>query len=319
MTLADPGVIDLDHGVSTIDTGFQRPGMAASHLIVDDGRAAFVDVGTSRNTARLLDVLAAKGLARDAVDYVMVTHVHLDHAGGAGTLMRELPAAKLVVHPRGARHMADPSKLVAGATAVYGEEEMARSYGEIAATDPARILEAPEGTALTLGGRALRFLDTPGHARHHYCVVDEAACGVFTGDAFGLSYRDFDAPGRAPWIFPTTTPVQFDPAAMHQTVDRLAGLGLPYAYLTHFGRVADLPALAARLHRMIDEVVAIARRHQHDGAARHDRITSALLDYYRADLAAHGVTPDESTLREVMWIDVEVNTQGLEHWMDTEG
>lgn len=315
MSTAAAHTTDLDYGVTTIDTGFARTQMAASHLVVDSGRAAFIDVGTSKNADRLLDVLAQKNIDRADVDYVMVTHVHLDHAGGAGVLMRALPNASLIVHPRGARHMADPAKLIAGATAVYGEAEMARSYGEIAATDPARIVEAKEGFELTLGSRRLRFIDTPGHAKHHYCVVDETAKGVFTGDAFGLSYRNFDNQ-NGPWIFPTTTPIQFDPGAMHATLDRIVGLDLPYAYLTHFGRVTDLPALAARLHPMIDDVVAIARKCEHAGSDRHEQLTSGLSAYYLASLRAHGCTMSEAAIREVLWIDIEVNAQGLEFWMD---
>lgn len=306
---------DLDHGVTTIDTGFARTQMAASHLVVDDGRAAFIDVGTSLNADRLLGVLAHKGIDREAVDYVMVTHVHLDHAGGAGVLMRSLPNAKLIVHPRGARHMADPTKLIAGATAVYGEEEMAKSYGEIAGTDTSRIVEAPEGTEMMLGSRNLRFIDTPGHAKHHYCVVDEKAEGTFTGDSFGLSYRDFDN-DNGPWIFPTTTPIQFDPDAMHSTLDRIVELGLPYAYLTHYSRVTDLPTLAARLHKMTDDVVAIAREHEKAGDARHKLITDGLTAYYLTSLRDHGCDMADEAIREVLWIDIEVNAQGLEFWMD---
>ena len=121
----------LDHGISVVDTGFVRPRFDASFLIVENGRAAFVDTGPNSAVPRLLAALEAHGLERDAVDYVIPTHVHLDHAGGAGLLMRELPQAKLVVHPRGARHLIDPSVLMEGVRAVYGAEVAARDYGEL--------------------------------------------------------------------------------------------------------------------------------------------------------------------------------------------
>src|SRR5690606_20245617 len=143
----------------------------------------------------VMEALQARGLAAEDVAYVCVTHVHLDHAGGAGALMHRLPCARLVVHPRGARHMADPSRLVASARAVYGEVEFARIYGDIRAVDAARIVEAPDGLVLELNSRPLRFLDTPGHARHHYCIFDEVSRSFFTGDTFGLSYREFDVDG----------------------------------------------------------------------------------------------------------------------------
>ncbi|MFG0320128.1 MAG: MBL fold metallo-hydrolase [Planctomycetota bacterium JB042] len=320
MTATDdlsPRLTRLPHGVTTVDVDFLRIGMASSHLIVDDGRAAFVDVGTSRATPLLLAALEAHGLTRDDVDLVVVTHVHLDHAGGAGTLVRELPRARLVVHPRGARHMIDPSKLIAGATAIYGEEEMARTYGEIAPVDASRVVEATEGDAIPLGGRTLRFHDSPGHAKHHFVVVDEAARGVFTGDSFGLAYPELRTPD-GPWIFPTTSPVQFDPEALHATIDRIVGFGLPYAYLTHFGRVEGLPSRASDLHRLIDAGVAIARRHADDGEGRHAAIVDALFALYLGDLRARGATIDEAAARESIALDVGLNASGMEVWLDRE-
>ena len=130
---------DFGHGISAIDTGFFRPQFDASHLIVENGRAAFVDTGTNYSVPRLLDELHARQLGVEAVDYVILTHVHLDHAGGAGLLMRELPNARAVIHPRGVRHMVDPSALIAGATAVYGAEEIRRSYGELVPIPAERI------------------------------------------------------------------------------------------------------------------------------------------------------------------------------------
>src|SRR5690606_7826668 len=123
-----PGKCMSEHGIHTIDTAFQRDHFDAAYLIVENGRGAFVDCGTNRSVPNLLAALSSAGLRPDDVDWLLVTHVHLDHAGGAGALMAGLPKARLVVHPRGARHMIDPSKLIAGATAVYGEAEMQRSY-----------------------------------------------------------------------------------------------------------------------------------------------------------------------------------------------
>ena len=130
----------LDHGITVVDTGFVRPGFDASFLIVENGRAAFVEAGPNSAVPRLLATLAALGLGRDAVDYVIPTHVHLDHAGGVGLLMQELPGAKLLVHPRGARHMIDPSGLMRGARAVFGIEETARDYGELVPVPADRVI-----------------------------------------------------------------------------------------------------------------------------------------------------------------------------------
>ena len=123
-----------DPSIHTIDTGFmQRGSFDAAYLVVENGRAAFIDCGTGLAVPAMLAALQRAGLAVDAVDWLILTHVHLDHAGGAGLLMQQLPHARLVVHPRGAPHMIDPTRLIAGATAVYGAEEIARSYGRIEA------------------------------------------------------------------------------------------------------------------------------------------------------------------------------------------
>jgi glyoxylase-like metal-dependent hydrolase (beta-lactamase superfamily II) len=151
--------------------------------------------------------------------------VHLDHAGGAGLLMRELPRATLVVHPRGARHMIQPTALYQGALAVYGQEEMDRSYGRLVGIEADRVTTTHDGMVLELAGRPLRFADTPGHARHHHCIWDAATRGWFTGDTFGLSYREFDDDEGRPWIFPTSTPVQFDPPALRASIERLVSFG----------------------------------------------------------------------------------------------
>lgn len=126
----------LEHDIHVIDTGFHRPRFDAAYLMIEHGRAAFIDTGTTRSVPRLLEALAAAGLSADAVDYVIATHVHLDHAGGVGWLMHHLPGAQLVVHPRGAPHLIDPRLLTQSARGVYGDEEFERSYGDVIERPP---------------------------------------------------------------------------------------------------------------------------------------------------------------------------------------
>lgn len=308
-------VLDFEHGISAIDTHYVRAGLDASHLIVRDGRAAFVDTGTSHALPRLLAALAAKGLAPEQVDYVLVTHIHLDHAGGAGSLMAALPGARLVVHPRGARHLAEPDKLISGTKAVYGEERYQRLYGEILPVAAARIIEIGDGQCLTLGTSELVFIHTPGHALHHYCIVDARAAAVFTGDSFGLSYREFDS-RRGPFIFPTTTPVHFDPDAAHASIDRLLSYRPRAAYLTHYSRVEGLERLAADLHRDLDAFVAIAGRHRDAGEERPSRIAADLREYLLGRLSAHGCHLPEAEVDRLLAMDIELNAQGLGVWLE---
>jgi glyoxylase-like metal-dependent hydrolase (beta-lactamase superfamily II) len=310
---------DLPDGVTTIDTLYERPGCVASHLIVEGGQAAFVDVGTGHAAPILLEVLRRKAIAFEDVTYVMVTHVHLDHAGAAGQLMRALPRARLVVHPRGARHMIDPAKLIAGAAAVYGADEMQAKHGEIAPVPAERVIEVADGVTLELAGRPLLFVDTPGHARHHYCVIDAESRGIFAGDTFGISYRELDT-ARGPFIFPTTTPVQFDPEALHASVERLLTYRPERMYLTHFGCVSDVARLASDLHQGIDAMVAAAERAASVPAEERDRaLREGVGDALLAALAAHGSTMSREQALALLAMDIELNSQGLGVWLETRG
>jgi glyoxylase-like metal-dependent hydrolase (beta-lactamase superfamily II) len=309
-----PAHEDVEPGITAIDTGFQRPFFDASHLVVQDGRAAFVDVGTNASVAGLLAVLESKGIDPAAVDYVILTHVHLDHAGGAGELMRRLPAARLVVHPRGARHMIDPSALVAGASAVYGKDAVQATFGALVPVDPERLIPAPEGFVLEVGGRPLAFLDTPGHARHHVCVWDEASRSFFTGDTFGLAYREL-ASARGPFVIPTTTPVQFEPEVLKASIDRLLARAPRAMILTHYSRVEGVERLAADLVARIDALAALGRAA--DGRPdRSARLRAGVVELFLDWAAAHGCPLPPETVRERLAVDVELNAQGLETWLD---
>ena len=303
-----------EHGIHTIDTAFQREHFDAAYLIVENGRGAFVDSGTNHSVPHLLARLASVGLARDAVDWLLVTHVHLDHAGGAGALMAELPNARLVVHPRGAQHMVDPSKLIAGATAVYGEAEMQRSYGQIQPVPESRVVIAEDGHVVDLHGRELVCMDTPGHARHHYCVWDARSRGWFTGDTFGLSYRELDS-AKGPFVLPTTTPVQFEPEKLKTSIARLLARDPQWMYLTHYGRVGEVQRLARDLYQQIDAMVEIAR--DCDGRPdRHACVVQALRALYLERARTHGCPLDDAGVEKVLGMDIELNAQGLASWLD---
>ncbi|MCE5181586.1 MAG: MBL fold metallo-hydrolase [Betaproteobacteria bacterium] len=306
---------DFDGGIATIDAHHIRPGLAAIHLLVEGGKAAIIDTGTNFSVPGVLAALRQRNLRPQDVAYVIVTHVHLDHAGGAGEMMRLFPEAMLVVHPRGARHMIDPSKLTAGSMAVYGEEMFRQAYGEIVPVPADRVIEAPHEYTLKLNGRSLLFLDTPGHARHHFCIFDERYGGIFTGDTFGISYREFDVDGRE-FILPTTTPVQFEPGAAHASIDLILSCQPRVAYLTHYSRVTRLPRLADDLHYLLDDFVRLAESVRDAGESRHKQLTEKLGAYFLERLAAHGckLAPAESLA--LLANDVELNAQGLEVWLD---
>ena len=314
-TTALPAFVEpLGHGVFAVDTAFHRDHFDAAYLLVHDGRAAFVDTGTNHAVPRLLAALEALGLGRDAVDYVIPTHVHLDHAGGAGLLMTHLPAARMLIHPRGERHMIDPSALYQGALAVYGAQEMERSYGTLVGVPAERVTATTDGMVVELAGRPLLFADTPGHAKHHHCIWDATSRGWFTGDTFGLSYREFDT-AKGAWIVPTSTPVQFDPEALRASVLRMAAMEPECLYLTHYSRVDDVPRLATQMLGLLDQLVALslARRHAED---RHEALKQDMLALFHASLQEHGCTFDSATIARLLQVDIELNAQGIAVWLD---
>ena len=304
----------LGDGIWCIDTGYQRPHYDAAYLLVDSGRAAFFDTGTNFAVPRLLATLRALGLERDAVDWVIPSHVHLDHAGGAGVLMRELPAARLLLHPRGLRHMVDPSALQQAVLAIYGAEAVARDYGTLVPVDAERITTTEDGMVVPLGTRRLEFAHTPGHAQHHHCLWDEASGGWFAGDTFGVSYREFDNP-RGPWILAISTPVQFDPPALQASVQRLLARQPRCMYLTHYGRVGDIERLGPELLAGIGRLVALGEATP-AGADRDDRLRQALQRQYQQDARAHGCTLGDEAVAEALAMDLTLNAQGLGLWLD---
>jgi glyoxylase-like metal-dependent hydrolase (beta-lactamase superfamily II) len=309
-------VLDVGHGIYAVDTAFQRDHFDAAYLMVHGGRAAFIDTGTNHAVPRLLAALQAVGLQPSAVDWVIPTHVHLDHAGGVGLLMQHLPQAQVLVHPRGARHLIRPEALWQGATAVYGAQEMARSYGQLVPVSAERVLTSSDGKAIELAGRRLLLIDTPGHARHHHCVWDEKSRGWFTGDTFGLSYREFDTPQGA-WILPSATPVRFEPVALRASIQRLLSSSPSYVYLTHFGRVDEVPHLGALLLGLLDEMVNMAKA-TGPGPARHEALKRGQLDIFTRSLRQHGSVLPDQRMAELLAMDLELNAQGMAIWLDRE-
>jgi glyoxylase-like metal-dependent hydrolase (beta-lactamase superfamily II) len=304
----------LPQGITVVDTGFERPRFDAAYLLVDSGRAAFIDTGHNAAVPRLLAALRAAGLGVDAVDWVIPTHVHLDHAGGAGLLMQHLPKARLLKHPRGAPHMIDPGALIAGAEAVYGAEAVARTYGVVQPIDEARVVASDDGMTVTLGSRTLTLIHTPGHARHHHCIWDAASRGWFTGDTFGIAYRELDT-AAGPFIFPTTTPVQFEPQPLRESIARLMQREPEVMYLTHYGPLHGVPRLAQLLLEQIDRLEALALRLA-TVPDRHARLREAVADELLAGLRRQGSTLDDARLRELLAVDIELNAQGVGIWLD---
>jgi glyoxylase-like metal-dependent hydrolase (beta-lactamase superfamily II) len=311
--VAKPRLTRHPDGITAVDTEYIRPGLAAAHIVQHGGAAAFVDVGTNYSVPHLLAALQELQIRPEAVEYLFITHVHLDHAGGAGLLLRSLPAAKVVVHPRGAPHLIDPARLIAASEAVYGKERYRELYGDLIPIDAGRVMTSADGQHLALQGRPFQLLHTPGHALHHYCLVDLEHRNLFTGDTFGLSYREMDT-AQGAFGVPTTTPSQFDPGQLLASIDRLMATAPRAAYLMHYSRVTGLPAIAASLKAQIPEFVAIALRHA-DAVDSYAAIYADMRALWIRLAQQHGLAEPQASVDEYLSKDLDLNTQGLLAWL----
>ena len=308
---------DLGDGVYAVDTGFIRSQFDACYIVTQRApsseRIAIIDTGTNYSVPRILASLSDLECKPEEVDYILLTPVHLDHAGGAGSLMQACPNAKLVVHPRGSRHMIDPTLLRAGAVAVYGEDVVQRDYGQLVPIEAHRVIEASDGLMINLAGRILTCIDTPGHAKHHITIWDQLSHGAFTGDTFGLSYREFDT-DKGHFIIPTTTPIQFDPKALRISLKRIMALKPECLYPTHFSKVTGVARLYQKMTEMLNKVESLGKSVA-QANNRHELLKNGLLNLYIQELRDHGCELTDTKIEQLLSTDIELNAQGMGVWL----
>ena len=305
---------DLGDGIVHMDAEYLQAGIASVYIIIENGECAIIETGTCHTVPYIFEVLAQYGLTANAVRYVIPTHVHLDHAGGVGLLMKNCPSAELIVHPYGTRHMINPDKLSAGARSVYGDEAFERLYGKLIPVEASRVTEAPDNFELKFGNRTLRFYDTPGHAKHHFCVHDDISDTIFSGDTFGIAYPQTHI-GDEPLIFVTTTPVQFDPIALHSSIERLLAINPRAFNLTHYGQVKPSESVARQLTKSIDAFVKIATDSREVIGDRVQVIDQKIQQYLLAQYHELGGTESDDFCRGVIGMDSKLNAQGLDFWL----
>ncbi len=231
--------------VHTLDLHFQNtPEIIASFLVeCGKGQIALIETGPGSTLKTLQEEIRAKGFLPSDIQHVFVTHIHLDHAGAAGWFAQQ--GATVYVHPRGAPHLIDPSKLMSSAAQVYGDR-MEALWGEMLPAPADRVVALKDGDEVKVGDCRFIALDTPGHAKHHHAF----ACGnvCFTGDTAGMRLPGCD------YISVTSAPPQFDPVAYQDSITRLHEAGFAKLYLTHFGEVADPVAHLAKYSLRVSQV-----------------------------------------------------------------
>ena len=299
--------------IITIDCHYLgRPQFAAAYLLVEGGEAAFVDNNTNHALPYLLSALDSVGLSTEQVRYLIVTHVHLDHAGATASLAKVCPNATVLAHPRAAVHLIDPDKLVTSATQVYGAAEFERLYGRIEALPEARVRIMDDDERLRFGRRELTFLHTRGHANHHFCIADDKTNSIFTGDAFGLHYPALQGSGS--FTFPSTSPTDFDPELARQAVRRIAGRAPERIYPTHFGELTKVGIAAQQLLNHLDFAEqllldAVASELADDELERY--LSPRLRDYFAGLLARQGGLGRKEAVWALLDLDIALNAQGI--------
>jgi len=303
----------LPESIVTIDCQYGGAEKAAAYLVVEGDRAAFVDNNTTHAVPHLLDALTTRGLRPEQVDYVIITHVHLDHAGGSAELLRHCPNATLLAHPKAARHVADPARLIAGAKAVYGDELFEALYGEIRPVEEGRVRSMADGEELAWGGRTLHFFYTLGHASHHFCIHDSKTNSVFTGDAFGIGRTPHCRPGK-PFLMCSSTPPEFNAAQAKHSVQQILDTGADVAYIGHFGPFSDPAACAPQLLRSIDahqEIVENALAAEVPDEELRVYCEASVATAMNQHLRAEGVENFKED-RDWLFGDIRLNAMGLE-------
>lgn len=305
-------------GIYEIETHYlNRDKFACCYLLPCGAEAAIIETNTNNAVPYILEAIAKAGLERKQVKYVIVTHIHLDHAGGSGELMRHLPEASLLLHPRGKRHIIDPTKLIESARQVYGEEKFKAYYGDILPVDKERVKTVADGEIIKVGARELTALDAPGHARHHLILFDKETRSIFSGDAFGIGYPRYN-PGKAGLIFPSTSPTQFDPDITLQTMQKIVALQPSRVLRTHTGAVVNIAENFRQLSEWLAFAVEISNKRYDEGWRDKD-----LADALEKDIWAHfektlkerlGIKMTEAD-RDFLFIDASINALGLAHYI----
>lgn len=295
-------------GLHTVDCNYVRPGLACGYILEHNSEAAIVETGTSSSVPLFLEKLDQAGIQKQQVKYIIITHVHLDHAGGASTLLQHLPEATLLCHPKAERHVVNPSRLIESSIQVYGEELFNKLYGEIPPAPQQRVRAMADGESILLGHSNLHFFFTKGHANHHFCVHDEKTNGIFTGDTFGIGYSLLQANG--PFLFPSTTPTDFDPAEARASIQRILDTNCNQVYLTHFGAFQELKKGKDQLLKGLDTFEALLEEATEKSEMTESQLEMRVLQYLEkhADDCGLRLTAE---MKEFLAVDSKLNAAGI--------
>ncbi|GGA84974.1 MBL fold metallo-hydrolase [Ornithinibacillus halotolerans] len=298
-------ITDRIHLIDGFDMGI--PSRTGTYVI-DEEELTLVETGPSPSIKHIKKGLEGLGHRLHEVKYIIVTHIHLDHAGGAGVLLNLCPNAKVIVHPRGKRHLMDPTRLAGGARAIYGES-FSEFFDPIEPIPESKLIVKGEGDTLQIGPNCtLQFLDTPGHARHHFSIYDPVSNGLFTGDTAGVRYDQLDSLGIDLFL-PSTSPNHFDPSAMHESINRMLDMNLDFIYFGHFGSTMKTTAALHQVKEWLDIFVEEGEQVIAEGKG-YDVLAERMLGRVKEHLRELNV-PDDHHVYILINLDMQVSALGI--------
>ncbi len=304
----------ISDGIYLIDTEYlDRKGYAASYIIIDNNEVAIIETNTNFAIPKILKGLQLLNIDKKQVKHIILTHIHLDHAGGAGLLMNKLPNAKLILHQRGERHMISPEKLIESVKYVYGEDEYKKMYGDILPIEKDKIYAVSEDENFYLGKRELYIFESLGHAKHHISIFDKKTKTLFTGDSFGIGYKNFKFDDEQ-IVFPSSSPTQFDPEKAIATINKSIELEPDNICLTHFGTIKNINSVAEQLKSWIHFLTKEGTQLYNSGL-RENQLSEQLekLIYSRFEniIREHRLTGLTEIEKALLEIDFKLNSQGV--------
>ncbi|MFB5661734.1 MBL fold metallo-hydrolase [Alteribacillus sp. HJP-4] len=276
--------------------------------IINEQDLTIVETGPSPSAARIKKSLDHLNRRTEEVKHIIVTHIHLDHAGGAGLFLKDCPNASVHAHPKAARHLNDPQRLIQGAKAVYGDK-FDKLFEPIIPIPENKITIQEDESVLTLSsGRTLTFIDTPGHANHHHSIFDSESRGIFSGDTIGIQYADAAAWNKELYL-PSTSPNQFNPDQMLDSLRRIEKLEPSYVYFGHYGETTNVIELKKQLQHWLAVFLEEGRRiFQQNGD--YLQLAEILENRVLREKQLEAV-PEEDPLRRIIKLDMEVSSMGI--------
>ena len=299
----DPVTFEVAEGVTAIDTFFGGRERYTAAYLLDAREPLLVETGPTTSVEAVAAGLDRLGVGADDLAHVVVTHIHLDHAGGIGAIARRYPSAAVWVHERGAPHLADPARLLASAERLYGPDRLRALFGPVEPVPAQRIRSLSDGASIDFGGRSLQALHTPGHASHHVALVDSATGAVFTGDALGIHVPD------APVLRPATPPPDFDLELMERSIERIRSRAREVVLFAHFGPIREIERicdLAIRRARAWTEAVRVELERTDDL----EEVVAVLEREARRDLETGAQAPIDLNRFEIL-SSVRMNALGI--------